>query len=58
LLDKELLRRDQIWFTQKSLQNDSELYSLVEYSPRNNEAFEKNYLDAKYGAVPYIKSLE
>ena len=58
LLDKELLRRDQVWFTQKSLKNDSELYSLVEYSPRNSEAIEKNYLDARYGAVPYVKSLE
>ena len=57
LLDQELFRRDQIWFTQKDVYGASELYSLVEYGKgktRDDMALEKNYLDGKFGAKPHI----
>jgi len=60
LLNQELFRRDQIWFTQKDIYGVSELYSLVEYGKgktRDDLALEKNYLDGKFGAVPHISSL-
>jgi len=60
LLDPELLRRDQIWLTEKSSKGMTELYSLAEYKrpggrARRNEAFLKNYLAGKYGAVPFLE---
>jgi len=60
LLNQELFRRDQIWFTQKDIYGVSELYSLVEYGKgktRDDLVLEKNYLNGKFGAVPYIESL-
>jgi len=60
LLNQELFRRDQIWFTQKEIYGASELYSLVEYGKgktRDDLVLEKNYLSGKFGAVPYIESL-
>jgi uncharacterized protein len=54
LLDKEVFRRDQIWFTEKDATQAARLYSLSEFSPRNNEAFEKNYLNGRYGGVPFL----
>ncbi len=61
LLNQELFRRDQIWFTQKDIYGASELYSLVEYGKgktRDDLVLEKSYLDGKFGAVPNISSLE
>lgn len=61
LLNQELFRRDQIWFTQKDIYGVSELYSLVEYGKgktRDDLVLEKNYLDGKFGAVPHIGMLE
>jgi len=54
LLDLEIFRRDQIWFTEKTPEQNTELYSLAEYSPRKNESIEKGYLKGRYGAVPDI----
>lgn len=63
LLRGELLRRDQIWFTEKDSYGVSDLYSLVEYrinqatSVRNDSIFNKDYLLGKYGAIPYFGNI-
>lgn len=60
LLSQELFRRDQVWFVDKNIYGASELYSLVEYgkgTARNDLILEKNYLDGKFGAKPYINDL-
>lgn len=57
LLDTALLRRDQIWFVEKDEQRSSRFYSLLEYSPRKDEALERGYLKGRYGAVPFIGNL-
>ena len=57
LLNKETFRRDQIWFVEKNQFGASELISLGDFKTnkvRNKSAFDKNYLDGKYGAVPYF----
>lgn len=46
--------RDQIWFLEKDENKGSVLYSLLDYKPRKNEAFEKGYLAGRYGATPFI----
>ena len=57
LLDRSLFRRDQIWFTEKDQFGSSHLYSLVEFKPRNDASFKKDYLRGKYGAIPYLGDL-
>lgn len=60
LLSQKLFRRDQVWFTQKNILGQSELYSLVEYGKgksRDDLALEKNYLDGNFGATPHIGAL-
>ena len=57
LLNKETFRRDQIWFVEKNQFGASELYSLADFKTdkvRNKSAFDKNYLEGKYGAIPYF----
>ena len=57
LLSNKLFRRDQIWFIEKSRDQSSILYSMSEFSPRKDEAFEKNYLSGRYGGLPIIGNL-
>jgi AAA15 family ATPase/GTPase len=56
LLYKDLLRRDQIWFTEKDEFCESHLYPLSDYKPRNTESLQKGYLSGRYGAIPIIKA--
>ena len=55
LLSADLLRRDQIDFVEKDKYGASHLYSLVELKGvRNDAAFEKDYIQGKYGAIPIL----
>lgn len=54
LLDSKHFRRDQIWFVEKDQKNATNLYSLLEFSPRKHETYGKYYLQGRYGALPYI----
>ena len=57
LLDLNILRRDQIWFTEKNVDTgESTLYPLSDFSVRKQENIEKGYLLGRYGAVPFIKN--
>ena len=58
LLDPELFRRDQIWFTEKDEHGGTKLYSMLDYKPRKGEAMQRGYLTGRYGALPIIKSFE
>lgn len=63
-LNSNLLRRDEIWFTEKDHDGISTLYSLADFLDddglkiRKDENYEKNYLLGKYGAIPSLKSLD
>jgi AAA15 family ATPase/GTPase len=57
LLDGGLLRRDQVWFTEKNEDQASNLYPLTDFSPRKSEALERGYLAGRYGAIPVLKRL-
>ena len=56
VMDPTLLRRDQIWLTEKRANGATELFSLYDFGagsrPRKDTAFEKNYLAGRYGAIP------
>lgn len=58
LLHEELLRRDQIWFTEKDLEGATKLYPLTDYHVRSGGNLAKEYLQGRYGAIPYLGSLE
>ena len=56
LLDLDVLRRDQIWFTEKDeLTAATDLFSLQSFSIRKDTKIEKGYLIGRYGAIPFIK---
>ncbi len=63
-LSNQLLRRDEVWFTEKDEQGISKLYSLADFVNesgariRKDESYEKNYLIGKYGAIPTLKSID
>ncbi len=57
LLDRHLLRRDQVWFVEKNQQEASRMYSLDEFSPRKEESLERGYLHGRYGALPIVGNL-
>jgi len=54
ILDTDLIRRDQIWFTEKDEEGGTHLYPLTDYKPRNNESLTRGYLAGRYGAIPFI----
>ncbi|GAB3347781.1 ATP-binding protein [Arachidicoccus ginsenosidivorans] len=61
LLNKDTFRRDQIWFVEKNQFGATQLYSLGDFKTdkvRNKTAFDKNYMEGKYGAVPYFEKDE
>ncbi len=54
LLDLELLRRDEIWFTEKNKEGETRMYSLEEFKPRHDTELRKAYLMGRFGAIPFI----
>ena len=58
LLDLDLLRRDEIWFVEKSEQGLSNLYSLAEFKMRPDLKIEKGYLNGRFGAIPFFGDLQ
>jgi uncharacterized protein len=50
----QLLRRDEIWFTEKKPDQSTDLYSLADFKVRNDLAIDKAYLDGRFGAVPFL----
>jgi len=58
-LDRNLFRREQIWFTEKDEYGQTELYSMQDFdNVREDTPFEKWYLAGKFGGLPDIKELE
>jgi AAA15 family ATPase/GTPase len=56
-------RRDQVYFVEKDEFGASDLYSLVEYVEngkrvRKDRSFEKDYIQGRYGAIPYIGDIK
>ena len=56
LLNLDLFRRDEIWFTERNNASAStEMYALSDFSPRKDENIEKAYLLGRYGGIPFVK---
>lgn len=62
-MNSEVFRRDEIWFVAKGIAQNSKLYSLVEFKNEKGETvrkdakYDKQYLEGKYGADPYLKRI-
>ena len=62
-MNNEVFRRDEIWFVAKGNNQNSKLYSLVEFKTGNGEVvrkdakYDKQYLEGKYGADPYLRRI-
>ncbi len=60
-MKKEVFRRDEIWFVAKDREQSSKLYSLIEIkdgdgkSIRKDATYDKQYLEGRYGADPYLR---
>lgn len=54
LLDDNLLRRDEIWFTEKKMDGSTEFYPLSNFNPRGDKVLERGYLQGRYGGVPFL----
>jgi len=55
LLNAKLLRRDQICFVEKDKYGASHFYTLAEFKGvRNDASFEKDYIEGRYGAIPFL----
>lgn len=58
-----VFRRDEIWFAAENANHESEIYSL--YGIRNEDnlhvnntaAYDKQYLEGRYGADPYLRNM-
>jgi AAA15 family ATPase/GTPase len=59
VMDNELLRRDQIYLVEKNNVAATQAVNLVEYkSARKETPISKNYLEGRYGGIPFIDNLE
>lgn len=56
IMDQDLLRRDEIWFTSKDpdSNNASAVYSLDKFKERYDKKLNKAYLEGRYGAIPFL----
>ena len=59
LLNKFTFRRDQVWLTEKDKYGATDIYSLAQFkNVRKEEDFKKQYIQGKYGAIPYLGKFE
>ena len=58
ILSQKVLRRDQVWLTEKDKGSATRLYPLSDFSVRENEAIEKGYLAGRYGGIPILSKLD
>lgn len=62
-LKNTVYRRDEIWFAAENSKHESEIYSLHEIRGEDNErikntaAYDKQYLEGRYGADPYLSNM-
>ena len=59
IMNQEILRRDQYWFCERNSKQETELFPLIDFSPRRRyENLARSYLGGRYGALPYPRFLQ
>jgi AAA15 family ATPase/GTPase len=54
IISSNLLEPDEVWFTEKSNEGATTLYSLAEFKTRSDANIERGYLQGRFGATPHI----
>jgi len=58
LLSSDLLRRDEIWFTEKDDKGATRVYPLTDFHTRPTDNLERGYLQGRFGAIPFLGDLD
>lgn len=58
LLDQEIFRTDEIWFTEKDLLGSTKVYPLSDFKEHSTIDIRKGYLNGRYGAIPFLGNLK
>lgn len=56
LMNSQLLRRDQIWLTERDRYGATQLRSVYEFEGREGENVEKRYFEGRYRSLPILAS--
>lgn len=57
LLAKEVLRRDQVWLTEKDRVGGTHVYPLSDFDINDDTDLEGAYLEGRFGGVPLVRNL-
>ena len=55
LMDTKLLRRDQLWITERDLNGATQLRSVHDFEGRESEDVEKRYYEGRYRGLPFVR---
>lgn len=58
LLDQEIFRQDEIWFTEKDQSAATDIYSLSDYKVHKTKDIRSGYLCGRYGSIPFLSNLK
>ncbi|MDP1773302.1 MAG: ATP-binding protein [Methylobacter sp.] len=58
ILCNNILRRDQIWFSEKSFDGETIIAPLTDYELRATDNFQKGYLEGRFGAIPFLGDIQ
>jgi len=58
ILCNNLLRRDQIWFSEKNYAGETVIAPLTDYELRATDNFQKGYLEGRFGAIPFLGNIQ
>ena len=62
-MKNDVFRRDEIWFACENEYHESGIYSLYDIRDENDKhvnntaAYDKQYLEGRYGADPYLQNI-
>lgn len=54
LMDTKLLRRDQLWVTDRDMNGATQLHSIHDFEGRESEDVEKRYYEGRYRGLPLV----
>lgn len=55
LLAPGILRRDEIWFAEKSTAGVSIFFPLTDIETKNTDNIERGYVQGRFGAIPFVR---
>lgn len=55
LMDTKLLRRDQLWITDRDINGATQLRSIHDFEGRESEDVEKRYYEGRYRGLPFVR---